>query len=124
MTNLYRDLILDLYRHPLNYGTLTNPDIVVSEINQLCGDMINMAIKFSTRNEVQEIKFTAEGCAISIAATSVLTELLKGKNKSLLTTITSKNILDALGINPGPARLRCATLGLEALKKISRNTSI
>jgi nitrogen fixation NifU-like protein len=118
--NLYKDLILDLYRHPLNYGELINPDIVVSEINQLCGDMVKLAFKFDDNDLVSEIKFTAEGCAISIATTSILTELVKGKHKSALIEITSQDILTELGINPGPSRLRCALLGLEAMKKALR----
>ncbi len=115
--NIYREIILDLYRNPLNFGSIANADVVLSETNQLCGDTLNLFFKFKN-NKIDLIKFNGEGCAISIASASILTEMLKNKFKNELSTITSQNILDELGINPGPTRFRCATLGLEALKKI------
>lgn len=115
--NIYQDIILDHYHHPYNYGNLDllNKSIEVS--NPLCGDKIKMAINFE-KNKVKEIKFQGEGCVISTASASMLTNYVKNKSKQELKKLDSKFIIKMLGIDLGMNRIKCAVLPLEALHKL------
>ena len=118
-SDFYRDMILDYYRHPRNYGSIDDAEIKVHESNTLCGDDIELYIKLNRDREVEDIKFRGKGCAISIASASLMTELLKGKNLDELLSFTKKDLLDALGIETlglNPVRIKCALLPYKALK--------
>lgn len=116
--SLYQDNILNHYRAPRNFGVLTHAEKSVSLYNPLCGDKINMQIILRD-NKVGKIKFSGEGCAISLASASLLTEYAKGKTKKELINLDKNFIIDQiLGINLSPNRLRCALLPLEALQKL------
>lgn len=115
MDPLYREEILEHYKYPRNKGTLEKPDITYCDTNPLCGDECRIDIKLKD-NAVQEVKFQAKGCAISQAATSMLTEMMEGKNIEELKKIGKKEIMDALGLELGPVRLKCALLCLKVLK--------
>jgi nitrogen fixation NifU-like protein len=131
MDDLYRDNILDHYRNPRNFGRLQNPDISHDEANLVCGDKIGMDIKFKIKNqkslpagetgnskfEIKEIRFFGEGCAISMASASMLTELVLGKSVEEIDKIKPDDMKKMLGIEPTPARLKCALLPLETLHK-------
>lgn len=113
--NIYRDIILDHYHHPHNQGVLSGKSVEVS--NPLCGDKIKMTISFE-KNKVKEIKFQGEGCVISTASSSLLTDYVKDKSKQELKKLDSKFIIKMLGIDLGMNRIKCAVLPLEALHKL------
>jgi nitrogen fixation NifU-like protein len=115
--NIYQDLILDHYHHPRNQGRLINPDKSVNLSNPLCGDKIEMMIVFE-KNKVKEVKFYGEGCVISTASASMLTDFAKSKSKEELKKLNSKFIIKMLGIDLGMTRIKCALLPLEALHKL------
>ena len=115
--DLYRETILDHFQNPRNYGRIANPDVSFEDKNPLCGDIIRFEVKLDgTRKRVQEAKFSGQGCAISQAAASMLTENVQGKTLSELEKLDKKDVLDLLGVEPGVTRLKCAMLGLKALK--------
>ena len=115
-SDLYREIIIDHYQNPRNYGRLEGADIGWREPNPLCGDVIEMQVKFGPDGKASEVKFDGDGCAISKASASLLTEMILGKNLEELEKLGKKEILDALGIDPGPSRLKCALLPLQSLK--------
>ncbi|OGG16931.1 hypothetical protein A3D77_06010 [Candidatus Gottesmanbacteria bacterium RIFCSPHIGHO2_02_FULL_39_11] len=120
MDSLYRDYILDHYRHPQNFGTLENPDGASEEVNELCGDRIKMQIKFRISNfefRIKDVKFYGEGCAIMIASASMLTEKVKGLKEDEIMKLNTDSVLEILGIELTPNRIKCAVLPLEALQK-------
>ena len=115
---IYHELILELNRHPLNKKKLDNFNLHSKEFNPLCGDEVELFIKTDNDNNIINIGFQGNGCAISQAATSIVTEKIKNKPLSELTHITLELILSSLGLpHLNPTRQRCAGLGLEALKK-------
>jgi len=114
--SFYQELILDHYKYPRNKGKLKNPTNSVVVHNPLCGDKIEMGIKIAG-NKVIDVKFEGDGCAISQASASILTEYIKGKNKKELIKLDKNFIIKLLGVEVGPNRLKCALLALEAVKK-------
>jgi nitrogen fixation NifU-like protein len=115
---MYSELLLDLYRHPLNKKQLADFDINSVEFNPLCGDKVELFLKFDASDRLEAIGYQGEGCAISQAATSLLTEHVKGKTKQEIQALTGETLLDLLGLkNLNPTRMRCALLGLAAVQK-------
>ena len=115
MAVLYSETLLDHFRHPRNYGALAAPDISYESFNPLCGDRIRLELKLEN-STVTEAHFVGDGCAISIAAASLLTELILHKATHQLTTISDEQLIAALESDIKPARLQCALLPLEALR--------
>ncbi|MDG6990119.1 MAG: SUF system NifU family Fe-S cluster assembly protein [Nitrososphaerota archaeon] len=115
--DIYRELILDYYRNPRNFGKLEKFDIDSHDTNPLCGDEIEMQIRVDGQNRIEEIKFTGKGCAISQASASMLTELAKGKPLEWVRQVVKEDVFKLLG-NPdlGPSRVKCALLGMKVLK--------
>lgn len=114
--DIYREIILDYYRNPRNFGKLENPDIAMRDSNPLCGDELEMHINIKD-NKVSDVKFTGKGCAISQASASMLTELIMGKDFEYVKKLAKEDILDNLGLpDLGPARIKCALLSLKVLK--------
>ena len=114
--DIYREIILDYYRNPRNYGKITDPDISQRDSNPLCGDELEMHINIKD-DKVADVKFTGKGCAISQASASMLTELIMGKDFEYVKKLTKEDILDNLGLHElGPARIKCALLSLKVLK--------
>lgn len=118
--NLYQQNIVDHYKNPRNTGEIADADFVVYEVNTLCGDGLKFFVKLDEKKEkIVDIKFAGEGCAISQASASMLTEEVKGMSlKELKSTVNKDFILEMLGIEINPSRLKCALLSLECLKKI------
>ncbi len=114
-SDIYKDIILDYYRHPRNFGELPNPDVRAKDSNPLCGDVIEMQLKIND-GKVEDIRFQGKGCAISQASASMLTEVVKGKTLDDVKALGKPDVLDLLGIDPGPTRIKCALLGLKVLK--------
>jgi nitrogen fixation protein NifU and related proteins len=112
---MYREYILDHYKNPRNFGRLEGADISHEENNPLCGDVVGMDIK--TRDGViEDVRFHGRGCAISQASASLLTERLKGMSLEDARQIGKEDVLEELGIDISPARLKCALLSLKVLK--------
>ena len=116
MPALYSDILLDHFRHPRNYGSLDAPDISNEQFNPLCGDRIRLELKLE-ESRVSEARFKGDGCAISTAAASLLTELVLGKSLEELTNVPDEQLISALESNIQPARLQCALLPLQALRE-------
>ena len=113
--DLYRQNILDHYQNPRNFGTLPTPDISVEDSNPLCGDKIRMDLLVED-GRVKDVRFSGVGCSISRAAASMLTEEIKGKTLDEVKRIGRDEVLEMLGIELGPVRLKCALLALKTLK--------
>lgn len=112
---LYRQNILDHYKNPQNFGKLEEASAKAHEANPLCGDEINLYLLFDDENKVKKVKFNGTGCAISMAAASMLTEELKGKTLENLVQISYNDIIELLGVQISPARVKCAELPIKAL---------
>ena len=120
MPALYSDILLDHFRHPRNYGSLTAPDISNEQFNPLCGDRIRLELKLD-QSIVSEARFKGDACAISTAAASLLTELILGKDIAELAGISDAGLISALESDIQPARLQCALLPLQALREGLKN---
>jgi nitrogen fixation protein NifU and related proteins len=117
LDQLYRENILDHYKSPRNFGELEDPDARAEGMNPLCGDEATISVKFGPDGEsIEDIKFSGRGCAISQAATSMLTELVKGRAATAVAEMPSEELLDEIGAPLTPVRLKCAILGLTTLK--------
>jgi len=114
-SDIYKDIILDYYRHPRNFGDLPEPDVRSKDSNPLCGDVIEMQLRIR-EGKVDDLRFKGRGCAISQASASMLTELAKGKTLDEVKALTKEDVLNMLGIDPGPTRIKCALLGLKVIK--------
>jgi nitrogen fixation NifU-like protein len=113
---LYRELILDHYKNPRNHGLLEPSDARAEGQNPLCGDEVAVSVRFGEGDVVEEVGFEGRGCAISQAATSMLTDLVKGRTAREIATMPHDELLGELGIPLTPVRLKCAILGLGVLK--------
>ncbi len=115
-SDMYIQEIIDLYKHPLNFGVIENPTHSHKEFNSLCGDEI--IVQLIIKNEkVKDIKFQGHGCAISIASASLLTDYVKNKDIKEISKLNVENVKKLLGIEISPGRVKCATLALEAIKR-------
>lgn len=115
--DIYRELILDYYRNPRNFGKLEKFDIEAHDTNPLCGDEVDMQIRVGDGQKIEEIRFSGKGCAISQASASMLTELAKGKQLDWVKNVTKEDVFKMLGTpDLGPSRVKCALLGMKVLK--------
>ena len=117
MDDLYRDYILEHYRKPHNFGVIEEPSATYEGANPLCGDRITMQLGVKD-GVVEAIGFTGRGCAISQASASLLTDEVKGKPVEAVAGIEATDVLDLLGIDISPARLKCAMLSFESLQHL------
>ncbi len=113
---MYQEEILDHYRHPRNYGKISNPAIEVHESNPLCGDVIDICMQIDESKTIKQITFAGNGCAISQAAASMLTEHLTGKKIEELIGMKKEAVFEMLGIPLSPIRVKCALLAFKAAK--------
>lgn len=116
--DMYREIILDHYRNPRNFGNLDNPDVAAQRHNAVCGDTVRMEIRYSGSGEervIREIRFSGEGCAINQASASMLTEKVIGMRVADVLAMTTKDVLDMLGTTLTATRVKCAVLPLETL---------
>ena len=115
MEDLFRENILDHYKHPRNHGTLEHPDITFEDANPLCGDRIRMDINVRD-GRIDQVRFSGIGCSISRAAASMLCEAVEGKTLEEVKKLSRDDVLEMLGIELGPVRLKCGMLALKTLK--------
>ena len=116
MDDFYRENILDHYRQPRNAGTLADATHSHEENNPLCGDVIRIDLHVNENDVIDKVAFSGKGCAISQASASMLTEMIQGKSLDEAKQIGKDDILEALGIDIGPVRMKCALLSLKVLK--------
>jgi nitrogen fixation NifU-like protein len=117
MEQMYREVILDHYKSPRGHGLIENADAQAEGQNPLCGDEVTISVKFADDGEtIESIGFEGRGCAISQAATSMLTELVQGRTATEVAALPKEELLEEIGIPLTPIRLKCAILGLGVLK--------
>ncbi len=116
MDDLYRELIIDRYKNPLYRGELEPHDISFEDENPLCGDFIRIDLRVDEGERVMEAAFSGHGCAISQASADLLIESIHGKNLDEIKALTKEDVLELLGLELGPVRLKCALLSLKVLK--------
>lgn len=113
---IYQEYILDLYRHPHNQGVISEPDFTSEEFNPSCGDKIGLMLRIN-EGVIADAKHQGQGCAISQAGVSLLTDWLKGKKVSEAKALTAEAMIALLGIPISHTRYKCATLGWLTLQK-------
>ena len=114
---LYREVILDHYKNPRGHGVMEDADADAEGMNPLCGDEVTIYVRFGEDSDtIDEVKFSGRGCAISQAATSMLTEMVQGRKASEVAELDKDELLEEIGIPLTPIRLKCAMLGLTTLK--------
>lgn len=149
--DLYREEILEHWQNPQNFGVIKGADLVIEQVNPLCGDEVTFFFRFekarnyssnasekskkdsshavrtirefsvlaNARTIIKDVKFTGSGCAISMASASILSEKIKGKSIDVISKITGEDILEFIGGSLTPARLKCAFLALEVIKRVT-----
>src|SRR5262245_34709030 len=120
MAALYSEVLLDHFRNPRNYGSLPSPDIAYEAFNPLCGDRIRLELQISD-SRIEAARFVGDGCAICIAAASILTESIIGAVIDHDEVISEAELLSSLKSEIKPARLKCAFLPLMALRSGVKN---
>ena len=116
MDDLYREVIIERYKNPAYKGVLDPHDITFADDNPLCGDHIRIDLRVDDSGRVIEAAFSGQGCAISQASADLLMEEVVGKSLDELKAMNKQTILDLIGIDLGPVRLKCALLSLKVLK--------
>lgn len=114
--SIYREQIIDLYEHPLNHGQLETADWSYEEDNPLCGDVIRIDVKLDDQQRVVDVAWSGDGCAISQAAASLLTEEIRGKTLAEIRAFNKDELLELVGVKLSMARVKCALLSLKVLK--------
>lgn len=116
MDDLYREVIIDRYKNPQYRGALNPHDITFEDDNPLCGDHIRVDLRVDEHGTVTEAVFDGQGCAISQASADLLMESIQGKSLEEVKALSKEDLLEMLGIELGPVRLKCALLSLKVLK--------
>ena len=116
MDALYREAILDHYKHPHNFGELDDADLEFEDNNPLCGDELRVQLKVDDAGRVEEVRFSGQGCAISQASASMISDEIKGMSVDELRRLDKSAVLDLLGIEISATRMKCALLSLKVLK--------
>lgn len=115
--DMYREHILDHYKHPRNFGVLKDPSVDHEANNPLCGDQIRLTFLVDGEDKIKDVKFSGRGCAISQASASLLTTRIKGKPLDEIKAIDRDAVVAMLGIPVSPVRLKCALLSLAVLRE-------
>ena len=113
---LYREYILEHYKHPHNHGSLEHADMEAHDLNPLCGDELTFQLALDDDGRVSDVAFDGHGCAISQASASMLSDEIKGKTAEELLALDRQTVLDLLGIDISATRMKCAMLSLKVVK--------
>ena len=116
MDALYREAILDHYKHPHNFGELEDADLEFEDTNPLCGDELKVQLKVGDDGRVETVRFSGQGCAISQASASMISDEIKGMSVEELRGLDKNAILELLGIDISATRMKCALLSLKVIK--------
>jgi len=116
MDDLYREQIIDRFKNPKMRGVLDPHDYSYEDDNPLCGDRIRVDVRVDGQGVITEAAYSGEGCAISQASADLLTESVVGKSLDQVKSLSKEDLLELLGIQLGPVRLKCALLSLKVLK--------
>ena len=123
--DMYQEVILQHYRSPRNFGPLDGADRSGEESNPLCGDHITMRLKVDPATQrIREVRFEGDGCAISVASASMLTERLGGLTLDEAGHLTRDEVLKQLNIPLSPVRVKCALTGFAALGRALHPDSV
>jgi len=114
---MFRQIIIDHYKHPNNFGEIKNADATADRNNPMCGDQMKMMVKLDKGKKIKDIKFSGAGCSVSRAGGSMLTEFVKGKTVKQLEKYTDQQFIKDMGVPITPARKKCALLALDTLKQ-------
>ena len=112
----YIEFILDHFNNPRNKGALDDPDMLVNGGNPGCGDVVTLFVKLDEQDRITDIKFDGHGCTISMAAASLLTEMVQDKTLAQVRQMNYGKLIDTLGREVVQSRLRCATLAMDTLQ--------
>lgn len=116
MDDFYREIIIDRYQNPHFKGELDPHDITFEDSNPLCGDELRIDVRMNGEEKIEDARFSGRGCAISLASADLLLEYVQGKSIVEVKALSKDDVLDLLGIELGPVRLKCALLSLKVLK--------
>lgn len=116
MDDFYREIIIDRYQNPHFRGELDPHDITFEDSNPLCGDELRIDVRINGEEKIVEARFSGRGCAISQASADLLLEHVQGKSLEEVKALSKEDVLNLLGIELGPVRLKCALLSLKVLK--------
>lgn len=116
---MYAENVLDHYRNPKNFGRMDRPDVREKDLNPLCGDHYEFQMRIS-KGVIEDVKFNGDGCAISMASASMLSEFVRGKKLSSLSKLSEADVRRLLNIEISPVRMKCATLPLNILRRCAR----
>ena len=116
MDDFYREIIIDHYKNPAHRGQLEQKDYSFEDENPLCGDFIHVDLTLDENQKVKDAVFSGHGCAISLASADLLLDTIRGKTLDEVKMLNKQNVLDLLGIELSPVRLKCALLPLKVVK--------
>lgn len=116
MDDLYREQILDHFKNPRQKGKIMSSDLMFEDENPLCGDFLHIDLSVDEKDIITDARFDGQGCAISMASADLLMEAIIGKSVEEVKQISKQDILDLLGIELSPVRLKCALLSLKVTK--------
>jgi nitrogen fixation NifU-like protein len=116
MDDFYREIIIDHYKNPAHRGQLEQKDYSFEDENPLCGDFIHVDLILDENQKVKDAVFNGHGCAISLASADLLLDVIRGKTLDEVKMLNKQDVLDLLGIELSPVRLKCALLPLKVVK--------
>lgn len=123
MTDLFAQIILDEAKHPANFGQLTGDHLKKTKFNPSCGDVVQITLKLNEKTKIiEDLKWTGEGCSISMAAISLLSQKIIGKTTNYVLNLDHKFMLKLLDLEEiTPGRLKCLLIGLTAIQDLLKN---